>query len=142
MGINVTRARLTAFAVSGFLAAGAGGLLAVQQQALGTEVFAPTQSLLILTMVVVGGLGSMGGAVVGAVFISAAQWFNTSVPVHFRTFFTQAVNGAGLLGILIALPGGLGSLGYSARDWYLRVVADRRGILVPSLFADAADVTP
>ena len=35
-----------------------------------------------------------------------------------------------------SLPGGLGQLLFSVRDRYLRWVADRRGILVPSLVAD------
>jgi hypothetical protein len=34
------------------------------------------------------------------------------------------------------LPGGLGELLYRARDAFLRRVADRRGLVVPSLVAD------
>ena len=41
--------------------------------------------------------------------------------------------------MLWILPGGLGSLLYRARDAYLRSVARRRNMIVPSLIADAAD---
>jgi len=38
------------------------------------------------------------------------------------------------------LPGGLGQVVYSVRDRLLRMVADRRGIVVPSLVADKRQV--
>jgi hypothetical protein len=38
--------------------------------------------------------------------------------------------------LLLFLPEGLGGLLYKARDGYLRWVARRRGLLVPSLVAD------
>ena len=46
------------------------------------------------------------------------------------------ITGTGLLVVLFALPGGLGQLLLNVRDRYLRRVANRRGILVPSLVAD------
>ncbi len=53
----------------GFFASFAGGLLALQQQALGQEIYAPVESIRVLTMVVVGGLGSVPGAILGAIFL-------------------------------------------------------------------------
>jgi len=47
-----------------------------------------------------------------------------------------AITGAGLLVVLYALPGGFGQLFISVRDRYLRWVANRRDIIVPSLVAD------
>ena len=38
--------------------------------------------------------------------------------------------------MLLALPGGFAEAGYRVRDRYLRWVANRRGIHVPSLVAD------
>ena len=78
-------------------------------------------------------LGSLPGAVLGAVYVKGAQYF---LPNDLSFF----VSGAGLLLVLLALPGGIGSLLYQARDGYLRMVATRRKIMVPSLFADAADL--
>jgi hypothetical protein len=46
------------------------------------------------------------------------------------------VTGPGLLFILLFLPGGFAQAGYRIRDSYLRWVADRHNLLVPSLVAD------
>jgi hypothetical protein len=47
-----------------------------------------------------------------------------------------SLTGGGLLFILYFLPGGLWQFVHRQRDRYLRWVADRRGLLVPSLVAD------
>jgi hypothetical protein len=84
-------------------------------------------------MVVIGGLGSIPGAIAGDLYVKGSAAF---LPAEL-TFFAS---GIGLLAVLIALPGGLASLIYRGRDGYLRWVATRRKIMVPSLFADAADL--
>ena len=62
VGVNITRAKLSAFALSGFLAAIAGGLYAYHEQAIrGTDRFRPETSILMFSMVVIGGMGSMSG---------------------------------------------------------------------------------
>ncbi|MDT5257626.1 MAG: hypothetical protein QOD10_2706, partial [Mycobacterium sp.] len=139
-GVDLTRAKLTAFALSGFFASLAGGLFAVHQRAVGQGVFAPAESVRALTMVVVGGLGSVPGALLGAVFLKSTEWFNTIVPQQYRFLFTFAGSGIGLIVVLWFVPGGLGAVMYRIRDRYLRAVADRRGILVPSMVADAGTV--
>jgi hypothetical protein len=85
-------------------------------------------------MVVIGGLGSVSGAVLGAVYVYGAQYL---LPPGWSILAT----GAGILVLLLFLPGGLGELIYSARDRILRVVAARRGVVVPSLVADTLDLT-
>ncbi|HZQ83532.1 MAG TPA: branched-chain amino acid ABC transporter permease, partial [Acidimicrobiales bacterium] len=135
-GVNATRAKLTAFAVSGFLAALAGALLVHQQQNLLINSYQPVQSLAVFVMVVIGGLGSVPGAILGAVYLQSFTWFNTAFPPSLRppvSFFGSSI---GLIFVLWFLPGGLGSLLYDARDRLLRFVAARRGIIVPSLVAD------
>ncbi|QGG95378.1 ABC transporter permease [Actinomarinicola tropica] len=132
-GVNLVRAKLTAFALSGFIAAVAGAVFVHHQSSLGTQPYATTESLAVFTMVVIGGLGSVPGAIAGAVYVKGSAAFLPSE----LTFFAS---GLGLLAVLIALPGGLASLIYRARDGYLRWVAERRGIMVPSLFADARDL--
>ena len=132
-GINATTAKLTAFAVSGFIASFAGGLFVHHQQGLGIQPFGAEQSISAFIMVVVGGLGSVAGALLGAIWGRGGQYFFPAELV----FFTQ---GIGLLFVLMVLPGGLGSLLYDGRDAYLRWVANRRRILVPSLIADARDL--
>lgn len=132
-GVNLVRAKLTAFAFSGFVAAIAGGVFVHHQSAMGTQPYATSESLAVFTMVVIGGLGSIPGAIAGALYVKGSAAFLPSE----LTFFAS---GLGLLAVLIALPGGLASLIYRARDGYLRWVANRRGIMVPSLFADARDL--
>lgn len=132
-GLAPATARMLAFALSGFFASFAGGLLVLHQQALGQQIFAPVESLRALTMVVVGGLGSVPGAILGAVFVKSTEWFNVWVSPQFRQLFTFAGSGIGLLLVLWLLPGGFGSVLTRVRDAGLRLVARRRGLDVPSL---------
>src|SRR5204863_9507225 len=119
-GIRLFSSKLTAFALSGFFASLAGGLFAIHQRAVGQDVFAPVESVRALTMVVAAGLGSVPGAIRGAVCLKSTEWFNTIVPRNFRFFFTFVGSGAGLMLVLMFVPGGLGGLLYRARDRYLR----------------------
>jgi branched-chain amino acid transport system permease protein len=128
-GVPLVRTKLTAFAASGFIAALAGALYAYHQQQLRADRFPSELSLLIFSMVVIGGMGSMGGAILGAVYVRGTQYF---LPVQFQLF----ASGIGVLFLLLFFPGGLGQIVYQVRDAWLRRVANRRGLLVPSLVAD------
>ena len=86
------------------------------------------------------GLGSVSGAIVGAVFVKSTEWFSVIVPVRFRFLFRFAGSGIGLLLVLWLLPGGFGSVLYGIRDSWLRFVARRRGIVAPTLVTDAGRV--
>lgn len=129
-GISVVRARLTGFAVSGFLAALAGAFIAYHQHGLPLAAFSETQSLEVFTMTVMGGLGSVAGPLLGAAYSGALLVFETSPVV--RAFFL----GFGGLALLLLFPGGLSQLAYGGRDAFLRRVAKRNRIVVPSLVAD------
>lgn len=128
-GINATRTTLAAFAISGFIAAFAGVLLVHHQNGLGFAVYLPQESLKTFSMVVIGGMGSLPGALIGAFYVRGAQYF---LPSEWQFLAT----GAGLLLILLVMPGGIGAALAQARDAYLRWVAERRNLLVPSLVAD------
>ncbi len=69
MGVNVPLAKIGVFAIGGGLAGAAGCLLAPLTGYISPDMFGLDQSILILTMVVVGGLGSLPGAVLGAVVL-------------------------------------------------------------------------
>jgi branched-chain amino acid transport system permease protein len=129
-GVSVVRARLWAFAMSGFIAAVGGGFFAFHQEGLSRTFFAANNSIIVFTLVVVGGLGSLSGALLGAAYYTTVQYAITS-PLAF--LFVQ---GLGLLIILLVLPGGLGGAVYDIRDALLRQLARRRGIVVASLLAD------
>jgi ABC-type branched-subunit amino acid transport system ATPase component/ABC-type branched-subunit amino acid transport system permease subunit len=134
--LTPARTKLLAFALSGFFASFAGGLLALHQQALGVAIFAPAESIRVLSMVVVGGLGSVPGAILGAIFIKSTEWFQDIVPTNYQFLFQYAGSGIGLILVLWLLPGGLGSLLYRVRDHWLRRVAAKHEMVVPSLIAD------
>jgi hypothetical protein len=80
-------------------------------------------------MVVIGGMGSMTGAVIGAIYLRGVQFF---LPAEYQLLAT----GVGMLLLLMVFPGGLGQIVFNVRDRLLRRVADRYDLVVPSLVAD------
>ena len=69
MGVNIIYYKTLAFAVSAFYAGIAGGLYAFVLKFIEPEIFTLLMSIMFLAMVVVGGLGSMMGSIVGAVLL-------------------------------------------------------------------------
>jgi branched-chain amino acid transport system permease protein len=130
-GVNITAARISAFAISGFFAALAGGLYAMHQNSINASAFGVEASLQVFVMVVIGGLGSIPGAFIGAAYLFIARFLLPGPASLLAT-------GLGLVVLLMVLPGGLGQLVYGWRDAFLRWVARRRKIVVPSLVADTA----
>jgi branched-chain amino acid transport system permease protein len=128
-GVNATRTSLAAFALSGFLAAAAGALYVHQQTGLSAQPFLPQASLELFTMVVIGGLGSLPGALLGATYVHSVDFF---LPVEWQFLAT----GVGLLLVLLVFPSGFGGVLADLRDGALRKIATRRGMVVPSLLAD------
>jgi branched-chain amino acid transport system permease protein len=132
-GVSVSRARIAAFAISGFWAAVAGGLFAYSQGVVETQAFDPSLSLLILVIVVIGGVTSLPGAILGALWFGVLKYGPWSAQVQ------QLASGVGVLVLLWVLPGGLAQVFYGVRDSGLRWVAQRRGLVVPSLIADVRE---
>ncbi|HMC51936.1 MAG TPA: hypothetical protein VKI64_04170, partial [Acidimicrobiales bacterium] len=129
-GVAASRAKLWAFAISGFWAAVAGALFAYHQGTLATEAFSPDLSLTLLIIVVIGGVTSLPGAMLGTLYIGILKYGDLS------TQSQLLATGFGALLLLYVVPGGLAQVFYSTRDGLLRWVAQRRGIVVPSLLAD------
>jgi branched-chain amino acid transport system permease protein len=129
-GVSVSRARIAAFAISGFWAALAGGLFAYQQRVVEPGSFDYTISLQLLLIVVIGGVTSLPGAMLGAVYIGVLKYGGFSPQVQ------SLARGIGVLLLLIVLRGGLAQAFYGARDALLRTLAERKHIVVPSLLAD------
>ena len=78
-GVNVTRAKLVAFATSGFLAAVAGVLILYGQEALYPGGADPQSSIGAFVTVVIGGLGSMTGVFAGAIYYEGLTWIRPDV---------------------------------------------------------------
>ena len=128
-GISVLRARLQAFALSGFLAAFAGALFAYQQAGVRADSFSVEQSLLVFTYTVIGGLGSIGGPLLGFTLLGFLSLVLTNPTLGLL------VNGLGGVVLLLLAPGGLAQVALDARDALLRRIAARNGIAVPGLGA-------
>lgn len=70
MGVNVTRVKVTAFLIGSAFAGAAGALLAHYEGFITPATFGMDVSFIILTMVVLGGTGSITGSIVAAIFLS------------------------------------------------------------------------
>ncbi len=135
-GINILRAKLTAFAISGFLAAIGGCLLVELLGGFGPDTYAPEQSFVIFTAAVVGGLGSLLGAGLGSLYLEGAQWWLPGAQ------WQTLASALGVLLVLMIIPGGIGDVVFRIRDAGLRWFANRRGLIVPSLVADSRPPDP
>ena len=134
-GVDPVRATLSAFALSGFVAAIAGVVLVVHQASFRAITYSAEESLTVFVATVIGGLGSLAGAVVGALFQRGAQWL---LPAPWSFLAT----GVGVLAVLLVLPDGLGGVIWRTRDRILAAVARRRGIEVLTLDRSSADDDP
>jgi ABC-type branched-subunit amino acid transport system ATPase component len=126
-GIRPWAAKLTAFSLSGALAGLAGGLYVVAQRGVGFSGYNPELSIVVFAMVVVGGLGSLPGALLGALYVAGTQYFIKNGAGELLA------SGAGLLVLLMFVPGGLGEVLYGVRDRLLRGLARAKGLRVAGL---------
>ena len=108
--IPAVRAKLTAFVISGVLAGIGGALFAHLNQSFSVSAYSTGESFSVFTSAVIGGLGSLGGAVLGAVYLRGVRWFITSPEWQLLS------TGGGVLLVLLILPGGLGGLWVAVRD--------------------------
>ncbi|HEY7105645.1 MAG TPA: branched-chain amino acid ABC transporter permease/ATP-binding protein [Acidimicrobiia bacterium] len=124
MTVSPARAKLIAFAVGGFVAGLGGVLLGAVNLTFGPSerYFLVEDSIRLISIAVIGGLGSLSGAVVGALWVVGLPAFwpqNDLVPL-----FTSSI---GLLLILLYIPGGFVQIGHYVRDSLLRWVDKRMG---------------
>ena len=127
LGVDVTRYKLLAFTVSGFLAGIAGSLLMLEAQTLSPEDFAFTRSLFFLSIAVVGGLTSLGGGIASALFFAGLDEVFFRVPslgnkLDLVSAMLLAVMLLAYRGGLAAVPASLAKVGARAK-----VAIDRRG---------------
>ena len=134
-GVSARRLTLFALAFSGFLAAFAGALFVYQQSGLDPGPYVPAASLQVFAMTVIGGLGSIPGAIIGATYVRGVAYF---LPVEWQILAT----GAGLLAVLLVFPGGFGGALADLREALLRRVAARRSIAVGALTPEAPELVP
>ncbi|RUU52888.1 branched-chain amino acid ABC transporter permease, partial [Mesorhizobium sp. M2C.T.Ca.TU.009.01.2.1] len=102
IGINTTNAKLAAFATSATIGSIAGAIFAASQRFVSPESFTLQESVLIVLMIVVGGIGNILGIVAGATILML-------LPEVLREFAEWRILFLGLLMIflIIVRPAGI-----------------------------------
>jgi branched-chain amino acid transport system permease protein len=102
MGVNARLLKVQIFSISGVISALAGSLYAHTVTFISPTSFGFNVSIELLTMVIIGGLGSIYGSFLGAAIL-------TLLPEFFRTFqdYDIIVYGLTLVVITMFMPGGL-----------------------------------
>jgi branched-chain amino acid transport system permease protein len=105
IGINLTRTRLTAYAISAFYGGLAGGLLAMLLSYITPEGFTLFETIKVLAMIVVGGMGSIWGGLFGAFLLTFGnEW------LRFSQFFQEIGFGLLLMLSILLMPQGVAGL--------------------------------
>ncbi len=102
MGVNTMRYKLYSFAFGSFWAGLAGALFAAKMQFVSPESFTFIESVLILCMVILGGLGSIPGVIAGAIILVMLPEVLREVQAY-----RMLALGAGLIIMMIFRPQGL-----------------------------------
>jgi len=102
MGIDITKAKLTAFSMGAVWAGFAGVIMAAKTTVVNPNSFTVWESVIILCVVVLGGMGSIAGVIVGALIIIL-------MPEYLRAFseYRMLIFGIVLVLMMIFRPGGL-----------------------------------
>ena len=112
-GVSPAAYKTLAFGISAAYAGVAGALFAIQVSYINPDTFPVALSLLLLASVVIGGLSSLSGVVVGALVLEFLPIYAQAPPVLHLHFAKQAgpvVFGVFLMLIVLLIPGGAASL--------------------------------
>ncbi|MHB8463654.1 MAG: ABC transporter permease subunit [Acidimicrobiales bacterium] len=146
-GVTPATVKLTALAVSGFIAAMAGVVWAESWGSVAATQFTPDLSMAVLAAPVIGGVTSLGGSVAAAALIYAGTFFaSPALSGLFGEFghqvgFQLALGGMGIVLTLMFYPSGLAGVAQRRWEIFLDHLADagRRG-LGASAGADAVAI--
>ncbi|SMH30963.1 branched-chain amino acid ABC transporter permease [Mesorhizobium australicum] len=127
LGVEIVTYKLIAFALGSFYAGVAGGLLAYFNQFVNPEQFGLLLSVFFLSAVIVGGMGSILGAILGAAFMTllpeilreSSLLFGEILKVDLGTVLTplrETIFGLLMVAFLILEPRGLAQLWKRARQ--------------------------
>lgn len=113
MGINVAWYKVQIFILSAVYAGIAGSLYAHFVNFISPSSFGLTFSVVLVTMVVIGGMHNIWGAIVGAILM-------TALPEYLRALkeYDLIVYALILIASMVFMPGGLASIVPRARDFY------------------------
>jgi branched-chain amino acid transport system permease protein len=128
MGIPVRRYQALAFVFSSLFAGAAGVLTALAFQFIVPQYFTLLLSVTFLAMVIIGGLGSVSGAIAGGVFVTALPLLldRFSENLGFLaeagsggldpTMLAEIIFGLAIVLVIVSEPGGLAALGRRLRS--------------------------
>lgn len=102
MGIHLTLYRIMAYGLSAFYGGIAGALLATLLGYITPDGFGLFETIKVLTMIVVGGMGSIGGTILGATVLTLSGEL-----LRFSQVFQEIGNGALLLLFMLLMPNGI-----------------------------------
>ena len=119
--VNVWGRKLQAFALAGFLAGVGGAIYGFALARISADAFLPSLSIAVVAMSVIGGIGILGGAILGAFYIFGLPAF---VPLD---AVTTAASSAGWLLLILYFPGGLAGLLAPQRDRLVRLLVRLSG---------------
>lgn len=128
IGVDLFRYKLLAFAVSSFFAGMAGALTAHYREIVSWERFTIETSVLYLSMIIIGGLGTISGSIYGAAFIVLLPALLTNVGKFVSSFFPevnalmpfiqQGAFGLAIILFLILEPQGIAKLWRNLKDYF------------------------
>lgn len=129
-GVSVARTQVVAFVVSAACAGLGGAMFAVLAQSVSPGAFALTLSLNLLLAIVVGGLGSLAGAVWGSLLLVLLPWLidsatgglalSPALRQRLAGNLPLALFGLLLIVVMVAAPGGIQGLLNRAGRWVRR----------------------
>jgi branched-chain amino acid transport system permease protein len=115
LGFNVPLLRTAAFAVGAFIAAIAGVLLVWYNSNISPGSIDLTRTIYLLTIAVIGGLGRLEGAWIGALLFTVVQTYSPAYTDRFETLI-----GLAFLAVVLASPGGIAGIASSLDRWVRR----------------------
>src|ERR1700730_8059662 len=109
-GVDTTRTKLVAFMLGAVYAGLAGCLYASYIRFISPDSFSGIQAVLLMTMLIVGGMGSIAGCIIGAVAL-------TLLPevLRFLGQWYLVLYGLGVIAVIVLAPGGLASIASTIR---------------------------
>lgn len=112
VGVNITRIKLLGFGISAFIAGIAGVLMAYSFTVLSVTSWSPFGGITNLTLLFIGGIGSVAGALIGAALIPAGLLSSSASEGE---FLRTAIAGVVMIAVAARRPDGLSSFGESLR---------------------------
>ena len=119
LSVSPRRAKLAAFVLGGMIAGLAGYFYGGLLVSIDPRGFGPEQSLNVVAMAVFGGVTTITGVVLGALWVRG-------IPYAFGTNVGLLSSGAGLLVVLLIFPGGLAAAVFRVRDRLVEALSGKR----------------